>query len=119
MSYGSRSTNRKRVAEIKANDERRQEVHENEQLEAVKSELDKKMNKISSDVAAVKNSIASPSAPVAPFFAYGIPSSQRANVPAAGAPADVEENIGGSRFYMLTEIDKEYANTSAPITTIK
>ena len=32
----------KRVAEIKANDERRQEVHENEQLEAVKSELDKK-----------------------------------------------------------------------------
>ena len=54
----------KRVAEIKANDERRQEVHENEQLEAVKSELDKKMNKISSDVAAVKNSIASPSAPV-------------------------------------------------------
>ncbi len=104
----------KRVAEIKANDERRQEVHENEQLEAVKSELDKKMNKISSDVAAVKNSIASPSAPVAPFFAYGIPSSQRANVPAAGAPADVEENIGGSRFYMLTEIDKEYAKYVRP-----
>lgn len=48
----------RRIEEIQENDARRQEVHENEQLETVRAELDKKMNKISLDVAAVKRSVA-------------------------------------------------------------
>ena len=103
----------KRVAEIEESEKRRQEVRENEQLESVKAELNKKMNKISTDIAAVKRSVV-----------YG----QYGGVPAAGMPngaparasgegtdaADEEVNEGGSRFYMLTEIDKEYETYVRP-----
>ena len=98
----------RRVEEIQENDARRQEVHENEQLETVRAELDKKMNKISLDVAAVKRSVS-----------YG-PLSVAPAALSKGAPAqgdsgeDVEVNEGGSRFYMLTEIDKEYENYKRP-----
>ncbi|MDE5667281.1 MAG: AAA family ATPase, partial [Clostridia bacterium] len=40
----------------------------------------------------------------------------RSAAPAAGSSTDTdgEESVGGSRFYMLTEIDKEYANYVRP-----
>ena len=66
------------------------------------------MNKISLDVAAVKRSVS-----------YG-PLSVAPAALSKGAPAqgdsgeDVEVNEGGSRFYMLTEIDKEYENYKRP-----
>ncbi len=66
------------------------------------------MNKISLDVAAVKRSVS-----------YG-PLSVAPAALSKGAPAqgdsgeDVEVNEGGSRFYMLTEIDKEYESYKRP-----
>ena len=96
----------KRVAEIEESDARRQEVHENEQLETVRAELDKKMNKISLDVAAVKRSVS-----YAPYGMAPVPNSPSRAI--SESPED-EENAGGSRFYMLTEIDKEYENYTRP-----
>ena len=102
----------RRIEEIQENDARRQEVHENEQLETVRAELDKKMNKISLDVAAVKRSVA-----YGPLSVATVPNAavKGANLPAKGEEVSEDEiNDGGSRFYMLTEIDKEYENYVRP-----
>ncbi|MDE7082452.1 MAG: AAA family ATPase [Clostridia bacterium] len=97
----------KRVSEIAESDARRQEVHENEQLETVRAELDRKMNKISLDVAAVRKSVA--------YAPYGAPASALPAKRAGEKTEGTEEvNEGGSRFYMLTEIDKEYENYVRP-----
>ncbi|MDE6667120.1 MAG: hypothetical protein K2K38_02080, partial [Clostridia bacterium] len=97
----------RRIAEIQENDARRHEAYENEQLETVKAALDKKMNKISLDVAAVKRSVS-----FAPYAAAQVSGMPNAPARVADAPEDTEAaeevNEGGSRFYMLTEIDKEY-----------
>ena len=101
----------RRIAEIQDNDARRHEVHENEQLETVRAELDKKMNKISLDVAAVKRSVSYGPLSVMPV---GATPARVGSGEATEAAEDEEVNEGGSRFYMLTEIDKEYENYTRP-----
>ena len=99
-------TEQRRTAEIKHNAQLKQEAEEDEKIKSVKDEIDRKMNKISGEIAAVRSNLAT--APFAPY-PVGISPQQR-----VAEDVESEEKETGSRFYMLTEIDKEYEEYTRP-----
>ncbi len=99
-------TEQRRTAEIKHNAQLKQEAEEDEKIKSVKDEIDRKMNKISGEIAAVRSNLAT--APFAPY-PVGISPQQR-----VAEDVESEEKETGSRFYMLTEIDKEYEEYIRP-----
>lgn len=98
-------TEQRRTAEIKHNAQLKQEAEEDEKIKSVKDEIDRKMNKISGEIAAVRSNLAT-----APFAPYPVGISPRQKELEEGS----EEKETGSRFYMLTEIDKEYEEYTRP-----
>ncbi len=95
----------RRTAEIKHNAQLKQEAEEDAKIKSVKDEIDRKMNKISGEIAAVRSNLAT-----APFAPYPVGISPRQKELEEGS----EEKETGSRFYMLTEIDKEYEEYTRP-----
>ncbi len=95
----------RRTAEIKHNAQLKQEAEEDAKIKSVKDEIDRKMNKISGEIAAVRSNLAA-----APFAPYPVGISPRQKELEEGS----EEKETGSRFYMLTEIDKEYEEYTRP-----
>jgi len=98
-------TEQRRTAEIKHNAQLKQEAEEDEKIKSVKAEIDRKMNKISGEIAAVRSNLAT-----APFAPYPVGISPQKKEMEEGS----EEKETGSRFYMLTEIDKEYEEYTRP-----
>ena len=93
----------RRASELKAKNDAAPDVQEDEALQAVKKDLDEKMDKLSGDLSYVKSTIMS-GAPFAPGY-HGVPDKD---------DESGEEREGGSRFYMLTQIDKEYESYTRP-----
>ena len=97
----------RRTAELEKKGEDVSDVRKDEALESVKKDIDKKMDRLSGDLSIVKNSLAS-GAPYVPNYTY------RGGKPVINEGAEEEINESGSRFYMLTQIDKEYESYERP-----
>ncbi|MBD5584033.1 MAG: AAA domain-containing protein [Clostridia bacterium] len=105
----------KRVAEIKHNKELKRDAEEEEKIKTVTDAVDKKMSNLSKEIASVRSTLAS-SPFIIPATPYnGAPAHAVSGVTGEKEDGEKEEiNEGGSRFYMLTEIDKEYENYVRP-----
>ncbi len=97
----------RRAAELKEHGDAVHEVQKDEALETVKKDIDERMDRLSGDLASVKSSLMA-GAPYAAGYTY------RGGRPTKNEDGDEEINESGSRFYMLTEIDKEYEHYERP-----
>lgn len=99
----------RRASELKERSKAISDVQEDEALKAVKKDINDRMDKISGDLSFVKSSLVT-SAPYAMGYTYrgGKPVMQESD------EKEEEVNEGGSRFYMLTQIDKEYESYDRP-----
>ena len=99
----------RRASDLKERSKAKADVQEDEALKAVKEDIDDRMDKISGDLSFVKSSLIT-SAPYAMGYTY------RGGKPVMQETDEKEEEVneGGSRFYMLTQIDKEYESYDRP-----
>ncbi|MCH5147266.1 MAG: AAA family ATPase, partial [Clostridiales bacterium] len=102
----------RRAAALKEKNEAVPEIQKDEALESVKKDIDQKMDKLSGDMSFVKKSLAM-GAPYAAGYTYRS-CTPDIDKPEANGNAEEEINEGGSRFYMLTQIDKEYESYVRP-----
>ena len=99
----------RRADELKEREKATADVQGDKALKSVKADIDKRMDKLSGDLAFVKKSLVS-CAPYAAGYSY---KSGKLEKGGSDKP-DEEVNESGSRFYMLTQIDKEYETYERP-----
>ena len=104
-------TEQHRVADIKQRNDSELELAEDMALNSVKKEINDRMDQLSGDLSYVKENIATGIVPVGLSGTIKLPASA---AQIADESANEEVNTTGSRFYMLTEIDKFYETYEAP-----
>ncbi|MDE7379867.1 MAG: AAA family ATPase, partial [Clostridia bacterium] len=83
-------------------------------LEGVSKRIDKHFERIGGDLNYVKRNIATASGIPAPVKMQAAAAVAGSAAPKTAGDSDEEVNVDGSRFYMLTQIDKEYETYERP-----
>ena len=104
-------TEQHRVADIKQRNDSELEMAEDMALTSVKKEINARMDELSGDLSYVKENLATGIVPVGLSSTLKLPTSA---AKIADESQNEEVNTSGSRFYMLTEIDKYYETYVAP-----
>ncbi len=83
-------------------------------IESVSKKMDKHFERIGGDLNYVKRNLANSSGYPAPVRSMAQQAASASDGPHAGNGGQAGENEEGSRFYMLTQIDREYENYVKP-----
>lgn len=93
----------------------KEEAEKDAVIESVSKKLDKHFERLGGDLNYVKRNLANTAGIPAPVRQQAAAVAANATAGSAGSASDGEEvNTDGSRFYMLTEIDKEYESYVRP-----